>query len=320
MQNRNSVFQSAVDGKFYKCSSNVAAIEMNRKFEAAGIVAPSDIEDIQAVTVLQEVLGLARPQYNLRNACRVVAMDNLTMRVDVATALAGKEKVAPLEEAEIVKQAYEAVNFDLWKNVVHVAAADEAQMKAAHGILQMHINDAARDLARMENKQIAEVLEDNITEKVPGTAYADWGATSSGVSTTNPFTAIKASINYIHGKGYPVDFMALHPTIYGKFIENTWVRELVKAGLSSLSKDGGYFTMPGYPTIRIITDFALTETPTSTVGPIIGSSAAPAAVLGKGPTMAAQYRNEPAGYDAYIIRDWLEPKVVLDDALDMICT
>ena len=36
--------------------------------------------------------------------------------------------------------------------------------------------------------------------------------------------------------------------------------------------------------------------------------------------MAAQYRNEPAGYDAYIIRDWLEPKVVLDDALDMICT
>ena len=114
-------------------------------------------------------------------------------------------------------------------------------MKAAHGILQMHINDAARDLARMENKQIAEVLEDNITEKVPGTAYADWGATSSGVSTNNPFTAIKASINYIHGKGYPVDFMALHPTIYGKFIENTWVRELVKAGLSSLSKDGGYF-------------------------------------------------------------------------------
>ena len=320
MDKNNGVFYSAVDQKFYKSAASAAAVELNRRFEAAGIIAPSDIADIQAVTILQEVLGLARPQYNLRNALRTIAMNNLTMRVDIATAIAGQEKVKPLEEAEISKEAYEAVNFDLWKNVVHVVAADESQMKAAHGILQMNIADAARDIARMENKQIAEVLEANITEKVKDIAYADWGASSNGVSTNNPLTPIVASINYIQGKGYPVDFVAMHPTLYGKFVQNTWIRELVKAGMTQLGRDGGYFTLPGYPTIRIITDFALTETPTSSVGPIVGSSIAPGAVLGKGPTMAASYRDEKAGYDAYIIRDWLEPKVVIDDALDIICT
>lgn len=311
------VYKSAVEGKFYHAQGNP---EISRKFEAAGIVTPSDISSVQAVTILNEVLGLARPQYTLRGVCRPIPMDNLTMRVDIATALAGKEKVAPLVEAEITKEAYTAVNFDLWKNVVHVALADETQMKAAHPLLQMHVSDAARDLARMENKQIAAELEASITEKVSGTVYADWGAQSSGVSTTNPFTAINASINYIQGKGYPVDFMAMHPTIYDKFIQNTWVRELVKAGMANFGPDAGFFRLPNRPNIRVFTDYALTETPTGSVGPIVGSSAAPGICLGQGPTMAAAYRNEMAGYDAYIIRQWLQPKVVIDDALDIICT
>ena len=195
---RIQVYQSAVDGKFYKASGNP---EISRKFEAAGIVMPGDVSDVQAVTILNEVLGLARPQYNLRGVCRPIPMDNLTMRVDIATSLAGQEKVDPLVEAAISKEAYTAVNFDLWKNVVHVALADETQMKAAHPLPQMHVSDAARDLARMENKQVAAELEGKITEKVSSIVYADWGAQSSGVSTTNPFTAIQASINYIQGKG-----------------------------------------------------------------------------------------------------------------------
>jgi hypothetical protein len=45
------------------------------------------------------------------------------------------------------------------------------------------------------------------------------------------------------------------------------------------------------------------------------SRAAPALVLGEGPTEAALYRDEKAGYDAYIIRQWLEPKLVLAGAI-----
>lgn len=323
---RNGIFLEAQDvlngvyTKPFKCAGNLSTIEHSRRLEAAGIVAPSDISDVQAVTILSEVLGLARPDYNLRAICRVLPMVNLTERIDIATGLTGQRRVPPMVEANISKQAYTPTNFDLWKNVVHVAAADESQMKAAHPILQMHIQDAARDLARMENLDIKDEVEANITEKVRDIPYSDWGATTGGVSDTNPFVAIQASIDYIQGKGYPVDFMACHPTIMGKFIQNTWVRELVKAGMATLGSYGGMFTLPGYPTIKVVTDYALTETPTANVGPIIGSSKAPGIVLGKGPTMAASYRDEKAGYDAYIIRDWLQPKVVIDDALDMICT
>ena len=52
---------------------------------------------------------------------------------------------------------------------------------------------------------------------------------------------------------------------------------------------------------------------------VIGHGA-PGLVLGQGPTTAARYRDEGKGMDAYIIRQWLEPKVVIDDALDKICT
>jgi hypothetical protein len=53
---------------------------------------------------------------------------------------------------------------------------------------------------------------------------------------------------------------------------------------------------------------------TSTIA-LVGSTQAPALVLGEGPTEAAQYRNEPAGYDAYIIRQYLQPKLLIAGAI-----
>lgn len=314
------VFRSAVDGKYYKTIGNPEKINGSRDFSgAAGILTPGDISGIQAVTILDEVLGLARVDYNLRGICRPIRMDKLTMRIDVATGLTGQEKVLPMEEAEIDRQAYTPVNFDLWKNVVHVVAVDEAQMKAAHDVLGMSVADAGRDLPRMENKQISEIVE-ACTEKVAGTVYSDWGAFTSGVSDTNPMIAIVASIDAIQAEGWPVDFMAMHPTIWGKFILNTYVRDLVHAGIMQVGRDGGRFTLPGYPNVKVYTDYALTETPTASLGPILGSSRAPGLVLGEGPNTAARYRDEGKGMDAYIIRQWLEPKIVIDTALDKICT
>lgn len=305
------VYHSAVNGGYYKQPRSTV-------FEAQ-MITPGDIADIEAVTILDEVLGLARPQYKLRPVCRPIRMDSLTARIDVATALAGQEKVPALVEAEITAEAYTKVDFDLWKNVVHVALSDEARKKAAHDILGLHVSDAARDLARMENKQIVEIAE-ACTEKVGGTAYSDWGAITSGLSDTNPMLAIQASMQYIEGKGYEPDFMALHPTLWGKFIQNTYVRDLVHAGIASIGAAGGQFSLPGFPTVKVFVDYALTETPTASLGPLVGSTTAPALVLGQGPTEAARYRDEKAGYDAYIIRQYLEPKLVLDDAIDKICT
>jgi len=223
-------------------------------------------------------------------------------------------------EAEIASQGYTSVEFDLWKNVVHVVISDETAKKSAHDILALHVLDAARDLARMENKQIAEIAE-ACSEKVSSATYSDWGAmTTPPNSDTNPFEAIRASIEYIEGKAYEPDFMAMHPSLWGKFITNTYVRDLVQAGVATIGNNGGQFTLPGYPTIKVYTDYSLTQTPTSSKGPLIGDGSAPALVLGLGPVEAAQYRDEKAGYDAYVIRQYLEPKLVIDDAIDKICT
>jgi len=78
--------------------------------------------------------------------------------------------------------------------------------------------------------------------------------------------------------------------------------------------------VPGYPSIKVITDYGLTATSTGSVGPLVGDSSAPGVVLGLGPVEAAQYRDEKAGYDAYVIRQYMEPQLVIDDAIDKICT
>jgi len=311
------VFRSAVDERFYTYTGGSDTIKDYTA--AAGILDVADIKSIQAVTILDEVLGRARVGYNLRDICRKIRMDKLTMTIPIATGFTGHEKVKPKIEAEISKDVYTDVKFDLWKNVVHVDVVDEAQMKSAHDVLGMAVEEAARELPRMENKQIAEIVE-GCTEMADTVVYSDWGAKTAGVSDTDPMLAIIASIDAIQAKGRPVDFMAMHPTLWGKFILNTYIRDLVHAGIMQVGRDGGRFTLPGYPNIVIYTDYALTETPDTTHGPIVGSSVSPGLVLGEGPTTAARYRDEGKGVDAYIIRQWLEPQVVIDDALDKICT
>lgn len=316
-----NVYHSAVDGRYYKTNRGA---EMAKIFEGeaikfeAGIVTPGDIADVKAVTILDEMLGLARPLYTLRKMCRSVAMNKLAMRVDVATALAGQEKVAPMVEAEISKEAYSKVDFDLWKNVVHIAVADESELRTSHALLAISTQDAAADLVRMENSQVATIAE-ACTEKVSGTVYSDWGAKTNNVSDTDPMVAVLKSMSYILGKGYSPSFLAMHPTIWEGFVLNTIIADYVDKGIMRLAETGGSFQLPGYGKMDIIVDHALTEVPTGTIGPLVGA-AGKGIFLGLGPTVAAKYRDEKAGYDAYIIRQWLEPKIVIQDALDKICT
>ena len=282
------VWRSAESGRYYKQAEP-------QVFEAQ-MITPGDISSIEAVTILDEVLGLARPDYILRQICRNVRMDSLTARVDIATALTGQEKVPPLVEAEISAEAYSAVDFDLWKNVVHVVLSDEARKKAAHDILGLHVSDAARDLARMENKQIDEAM-DGATD----VAGSDWGGAN------NPYDDINPVISTIEGNGYPVDAIVAHPLVWGDFFSNDDVKGTL---VGQKMPDGRVFPVPGLPGVTGYSEHAVLNT-----SAFVLSTRAPALLLGEGPTEAARYRDEKAGYDAYIIRQWLEPKLVLGDAI-----
>jgi len=87
-------------------------------------------------------------------------------------------------------------------------------------------------------------------------------------------------------------------------------------GILSLCAEGGLFSVPGYPSVRVVVDYGVTPNTRC----FVLSSGAPALVLGEGPVEAARYRNEKAGYEAYVIRQYLEPQLVQDTAIDKICT
>ena len=294
------IWRSPLNSHYYRQRESMV-------FEAQ-MIQPGDVSGVEAVTILDEVLGLAGPQYRLRQVCRLVRMDGLTARVDIATKLTGQEKVPPLVEAELAKEAYTSLDFDLWKNVVHVAISDEARKKAAHDILGLHVFDAARDLARMENKQVA-------AELPPATDVAAGGAwdamTTPPTSDNNPFDDLLGVFTTLEGNGYPPEWAVMHPKVWKAFITNSYVRDLIAAGVVTVGPSGGQFTVPGWPSVKALTDHVVTPDTSC----YVLSSSAPAVVMGEGPTEAARYRDEKAGYDAYIIRQWLQPRLVLDDAI-----
>jgi hypothetical protein len=281
------VWRDPRSGRIYRASAPAV-------FEAQ-MIRPTDVSAIEAKVVLEEVLGLAVAQYVLRRACRVVSVPQLTVRIDVATKLAGREKVPALGEAELSAETYTPVTLDLWKNVVHVAISDEAMRRAAHPIMNLHIEDAARDLARMEEKQVAEEME-----TATAVSGSDWGSASN-----NPFDDIVKVIAAIEGEGYPVEYMAAHPLAWGDFLSNPYVRGTLQ-GVQYPS--GRVFPVPGLPGVTGYSSSLMTSTLA-----VVGSR--DALVFGEGPTEAAQYRNEAAGYTAYVVRQWLQPRLVVQGAI-----
>jgi len=290
------VFRSAVTGEYFKMSPK-ANPEATRRYEAAGAITPTDTEDSEAVVILDELLGLQRRAYTLRNMCRVVRMDQLTGRIDIATKGSAHEKVEPMEEAKITGQSYTAVSFDLWKNVYHVILADESIKKSAHDILNSHIRDAAGALLHSENSQIAEIAE----AATNTSAGSDWGGSN------NPYDDIMTAFNTIEGTGgFEPDIIAAHPYVWMDFFGNDYVKGQLQG---EVLPGGNIFDVPGIPGVRGIKDYSLTSTQCLVV------DSDQAIVFGEGPTEAASYRNEKAGYDAYIIRQWLQPQIIQENAI-----
>jgi len=259
-----------------------------------------DYSTIEAQVVLDEVLCLARPQYRLDQCVRTVAAPSLTLKIDSGTTTSAQTKVKPLEEAIIDTVGFSRTTFDLWKNVAHVVVEDEVGKGASHDVLRINIEDAAGAIASARNTQIATELETATTA-----AGVDWGLmTTPPNSDFNPFPSLCGVIKTLEGNGFEPNFMAVDPSAWCEFITNTYVRDLVQAGILTVPTSGTpKVTLPGYPTINVVLDTALTDTVA-----VVGSTRA--TVLAEGPTEAAKYRNEPKGYTGYIIRQWLQPEII----------
>lgn len=260
------------------------------------ILVPDDIPDpIKARVIVEEVIGVARPKYKMRQLCRVMNVDVLQLEVPIATELTGQEKVPALVEAELSAQAYEALSFSLWKNVVHIAVAKETELRAPFEVMRMNVQDAAKEVARMENGQIDTVLTGNLT----GIGGGDWGAKTGGVSDNSPLDDIGAAISAIEDFGYEANILALSPKAYSTMIANTHITTILERGFARTTR------LPSLAGLKIVTEPQMLDTEAYVV-----DSTAPVALLADGPNMVIQYSGNAAFFDAYAVAKFLEPKFV----------
>jgi hypothetical protein len=262
----------------------------------------TDVSDIEAKVVLEELLGLARPDYALDACCTIVNTPELVLSVDTETISAGQAKLQPLEESKIIDKAFSRTNFECDLNEVHVVVEDRAAMKASHDVLRLNIADAARELAKLRNDAIATAFE-TATDTDDG---GDWDDSDDG--TDNPMIAVGASIATIKCAGYPVDYLALNPIDWNYFINHESISRLVYAGLLKVGDSGGVLTLPGWPTVKVIVDCAIDQD-----FAYVGSQRA--IILANGPTESVKYRNELKRYTGYLIRQYEQPKIVVQSAI-----
>jgi hypothetical protein len=288
---KGAVTYNPVDHRVY-AGRAVELVESG--FRGAQLVTPVDIASVKSQVVLEEVLGMARLAYNLRNMVRVFPSNKLEFHIDKATRLTAS-RVAPLEEPDISAFAWERISFSMVKDVTLVVVSDEARMTAAHDILGSQIEDAAASLAKAENDAIASVAESATT-----IAGSDWGGAA------NPYEdIIKAAEAIASATQVEPSVVAAHPYVWADF----WANDAVKGQLVGVQMpplQAKSFALPGLPGWTGISDWALTNTKA-----IVASvdKRYPGIVEAEGPTESARFRNELAGYDAFIIRRWYHVKL-----------
>jgi hypothetical protein len=255
----------------------------------AGIIIKDNVTDaMKAQVFVEEILGLARPQYNLRKLCRVFDLGNeIIAHIPIGTVMAGQEKVPENVEGAINAAAFTDLDFECWKNVIHIVMSDEASLKSKFNLMQVQVSDGARDLARMENKQIGEVLVGLID--VSG---GNWKA-----SATNPMDDIMPVVATLEELGYSPDVICMQSSVYASFLANTYVRGAYPEGRTVLP---GAITMIG--DLEIMRDAALVAATA-----IIGDRKASFVTLADGPTIVSQYDGGAKFNKGYAVAKFQQP-------------
>jgi hypothetical protein len=294
MSEHYKIFKSALDTTrcYYKTPLKAT---FDRK--TASLITPQDVEDNKNVTVFDEVLGVAKSRTSLVNACRIIPTDSLELSIPVATGkITANEKVPPLVRSDLKKVPTTRVNFDLWKNDVPVAIDDKALRQTSYDLKMFNSTDAGRALRASKNSQIATAIESTTRTSAGG----DW------TSTTNPYDDIQTALDSINDTyGFEVKAAAAPPAVWSAF----WSNDYVKGSLNgTVYPSSPVFNIPGLPGIVGISDYSLTAASMTLLDSDI------AVILAQGPYEAEESRDGHAGYDLLMVREWLQPKLAVNNA------
>lgn len=274
-----------------------------RPLQAAGGVQVADISAVDIAILLQEVIGDEMPFFNLRGTCRIINMPELKQTVPLYTKMgASNEKVPELVEAEVRVGDFTNIVFALWKNVAHIVISDEAKKRANIDAFAYQKTDAAIALAHSEETQIAAELTSSDITSV--SANGGWDVLGTYHSNYNPYLDIQAVETTLAMNGFtgPYDIVA-HPQVWASFWANTFVKGFLTGVVNPDYEKTGGFSVPGLPGNMGWSSPWVVNTECYVL------QRNRAIILGNGPTEAAAYRNEIAGYDAYLLRQWLQPLI-----------
>lgn len=291
--------KSLGDGRLEFISHEIVR-QAERDYRAGVIDSPS-ITDITIVDLLQEVVNKEFRDYYAINAVTRIAVPKLQLKIPVATKYGASKKVPELVEAGVKQSDWTIASFDLWKNVAHVVASDEASLKGTIEPLAFNIDVAAGSLAKAANEQLVTEIETFTTA-----AKGDWGVLNAGndFSLRNPLDDITAEFVTITNNDFRPNTITLHPRVASDYLSNTFINGYAQALDRKLM---GVFPLDKFPGITAVVDPGFTNT----VATLYDKSTM---LLGEGPTVAEQYRNVNAGANGYIIRQFLQPLKVTNNA------
>lgn len=262
----------------------------------AGIIVKGNVTNAMTAQVfVEEMLGLARPQYNLRKLCRVFDLGNeIIAHIPIGTSLAGTEQVPENVEAGINAASFVDLDFECWKNVVHLVVSTEAELKSKFNIMQIQVQDGAKDLARMENKQIAAILA-GLTDVSVG----NW------TSTGNPMDEIMPTVATLEINGFAPDVICMQSTVYAWFLANENIATIYPIGATA--QQGGMVAYLG--NLEIMRDAALASETA-----IIGDRKAPFCTLADGPAVVTEYEGGAKFNKGYAIAKFIQPQLAMTGA------
>jgi len=273
----------------------------------------TQVSEVKAVNVLQEVFGLERATPGLDVLCRSLPMGKLTQRIYVASQSTAHRKVAKGQEPALNLQSYLAVDMELWLNASHVAQFYEDQLEAAVPIMSISVDDAAGALRYARDLDIATELA-TATEISTG---HDWGEKTSNVSDHDPMDDIGPGMATLTGGGSGNGNVAanptwcvMHPDAWADFSQNT---HILKYFIPSLASQVGLAApnavkIGAYPQVTFMTNSAITpNTSAFLVDPRYF-------ILGQGPTQSVGYTNDLKRVEGHVLYEYLQPKLVTDQS------
>ncbi len=294
-QNENTrIYLSALDNLPYTLPQGRIGADYRRQ---ASMIDTNSRKDVDNYTLLETVLGLARRQYVLPNACRIENTDTLEFHIDVANAkITANEKVPDLVRSPLRKINYNRLDFDLWKNEVPIAQSDKSARKS-HPSIQRDIEDAAAALANSKNSQIATVLEAGTRTSAGG----NW------LSTDNPYGDIDTAVDSIEStyEAGTADTLAAPRKVWTAFWSNPFVKGEAQG---TKFPAGKVFPVPGLPGFTGVMDNSITA------GSMIVCDRSQYVILAQGPIESEGWRDSDAGFNAYKIRDWMEVQLAVNNA------